>query len=100
VDVPAEVRPSDALTGLTAGDDPEWFKRAVFYEVLVRGFADSGGDGSGDLGGLISKLDYLHWLGVDCLWLPPFYPSACCPSSAPWRTSAGCWTRRTRAACG
>ena len=55
--------------------DPEWFKRAVFYEVLVRGFADSNGDGTGDLRGLTEKLDYLQWLGVDCLWLPPFFSS-------------------------
>jgi maltose alpha-D-glucosyltransferase/alpha-amylase len=55
--------------------DPDWFKRAVFYEVLVRGFSDSNGDGTGDLRGLTDKLDYLAWLGVDCLWLPPFYPS-------------------------
>ena len=55
--------------------DPDWFKRAVFYEVLVRGFSDSNGDGTGDLRGLADKLDYLQWLGVDCLWLPPFYPS-------------------------
>src|ERR687887_1314524 len=61
----------------TAGDqhEPDWFKRAVFYEVLVRGFYDSNGDGTGDLRGLEEKLDYLHWLGVDCLWLPPFYSS-------------------------
>jgi maltose alpha-D-glucosyltransferase / alpha-amylase len=57
------------------GTDPEWFKRAVFYEVLVRSFKDSDGDGVGDLRGLIEKLDFLEWLGVDCLWLPPFYPS-------------------------
>jgi maltose alpha-D-glucosyltransferase/alpha-amylase len=55
--------------------DREWFKRAVFYEVLVRGFKDSNGDGTGDLRGLTDKLDYLQWLGVDCLWLPPFFPS-------------------------
>ncbi len=55
--------------------DPDWFKRAVFYEVLVRGFQDSNGDGNGDLRGLTSRLDYLEWLGVDCLWLPPFYSS-------------------------
>ena len=47
----------------------------MFYEVLVRGFADSNGDGTGDLRGLTEKLDYLQWLGIDCLWLPPFYPS-------------------------
>jgi maltose alpha-D-glucosyltransferase/alpha-amylase len=58
-----------------AGTDPEWFKRAVFYEVLVRSFKDSDGDGAGDLRGLTEKLDYLQWLGVDCLWLPPFNPS-------------------------
>ena len=57
------------------GTDPEWFKRAVFYEVLVRSFNDSDGDGVGDLRGLIQKLDYLEWLGIDALWLPPFYVS-------------------------
>ena len=55
--------------------DRDWFKRAVFYEVLVRSFKDGSGDGVGDLLGLAYKLDYLSWLGVDCLWLPPFYPS-------------------------
>ncbi|MGX4653734.1 maltose alpha-D-glucosyltransferase [Micromonospora sp. SCSIO 07396] len=55
--------------------DAEWYKRAVFYEVLVRAFQDSDGNGSGDLRGLTSRLDYLAWLGVDCLWLPPFYDS-------------------------
>ncbi len=55
--------------------DPDWFKRAVFYEVLVRSFQDSNGDGVGDLKGLTAKLDYLQWLGVDCLWIPPFFKS-------------------------
>jgi maltose alpha-D-glucosyltransferase/alpha-amylase len=55
--------------------DPQWFRRAVFYEVLVRSFKDSNGDGVGDFRGLTEKLDYLQWLGVDCLWVPPFYPS-------------------------
>ena len=55
--------------------DPHWYRKAVFYEVLVRGFADANGDGSGDFSGLIERLDYLQWLGVDCLWLPPFFDS-------------------------
>lgn len=55
--------------------DRRWFKTAVFYEVLVRAFADSSNDGTGDLRGLTDKLDYLSWLGVDCLWLPPFCDS-------------------------
>ena len=61
--------------GALGSPDPDWFKRAVFYEVLVRGFSDSNSDGTGDLRGLADKLDYLAWLGIDCLWLPPFYPS-------------------------
>ncbi|MET9022847.1 maltose alpha-D-glucosyltransferase [Actinopolymorpha sp. NPDC004070] len=55
--------------------EPEWYKRAVFYEVLVRSFHDSSGDGVGDIKGLKEKLDYLEWLGIDALWLPPFYVS-------------------------
>lgn len=52
-----------------------WYKNAVFYELSVRAFHDSNGDGHGDLRGLIQKLDYLQTLGVDCLWLMPIYPS-------------------------
>jgi maltose alpha-D-glucosyltransferase/alpha-amylase len=55
--------------------DPLWFKRAVFYEVHLRGFFDGNDDGSGDLRGLTDKLDYLQWLGIDCIWLLPMYPS-------------------------
>jgi maltose alpha-D-glucosyltransferase / alpha-amylase len=55
--------------------DPLWYKRAVFYEVLIRGFADSNNDGTGDIPGLTGKLDYLKWLGVDCIWLLPIYES-------------------------
>jgi maltose alpha-D-glucosyltransferase/alpha-amylase len=63
----AGARPSPA--------EPQWYRRAVFYEVLVRSFADHDGDGMGDLRGLVDRLDYLAWLGVDCIWLPPFYAS-------------------------
>lgn len=55
--------------------DPVWFKDAVFYELHVKAFCDGNGDGIGDFGGLIQKLDYLEWLGVNCLWLLPFFPS-------------------------
>jgi maltose alpha-D-glucosyltransferase/alpha-amylase len=55
--------------------DPEWYRRAVFYEVLIRGFQDANGDGTGDIRGLTSRLDYLHWLGIDCIWLLPIYES-------------------------
>jgi maltose alpha-D-glucosyltransferase/alpha-amylase len=52
-----------------------WYKTAVFYEALVRGFYDSNNDGIGDFKGFTQKLDYLQWLGVDCIWLVPFYQS-------------------------
>ena len=68
-----EVKDVPETIGLV--EDPEWYRTAVFYEVLVKSFADSTGTGTGDLRGIIDRLDYLHWLGVDCLWLPPFYPS-------------------------
>ena len=52
-----------------------WYKDAIFYQVYVRAFYDSNGDGHGDIKGLTQKLDYLQDLGVDCLWLMPIYPS-------------------------
>lgn len=52
-----------------------WYKNAVFYEIYVRAFFDSNGDGSGDLRGLTQKLDYLQELGIDCVWIMPIYPS-------------------------
>jgi maltose alpha-D-glucosyltransferase/alpha-amylase len=55
--------------------DPNWFKHAVFYEIHTRAFFDGNDDGSGDLRGVSDKLDYLQWLGIDCIWLLPLYPS-------------------------
>src|SRR4051794_20320121 len=55
--------------------DGPWWRRAVIYQVYPRSFADSDGDGVGDLGGIRSRLPYLRDLGVDALWLSPFYPS-------------------------
>jgi maltose alpha-D-glucosyltransferase/alpha-amylase len=56
-------------------EDTHWYKDAIFYQVYVRGFQDSTGDGIGDLRGLIQRLDYLADLGVTCLWLMPIYES-------------------------
>jgi maltose alpha-D-glucosyltransferase/alpha-amylase len=53
----------------------DWFRDAVIYELHVRAFADSNGDGTGDFDGLTSRLDYLSDLGVTAVWLLPFYPS-------------------------
>ncbi len=55
--------------------DPLWYKDAVIYELHVKAFADSNGDGFGDFAGLMGKLDYLQGLGVTCIWLLPFFPS-------------------------
>ncbi len=54
---------------------PQWYRDVVIYEVHVRAFADSNGDGIGDFPGLTSKLDYLQQLGINAIWLLPFYPS-------------------------
>ena len=55
--------------------DKNWWQRAVVYEIAPISFQDSNGDGKGDLPGLLSRLDYLSWLGVDALWLTPIYRS-------------------------
>jgi oligo-1,6-glucosidase len=54
---------------------PAWWKDAVFYQIYPRSFQDSDGDGIGDLRGILSRLDYLQWLGVDAIWLSPIYDS-------------------------
>jgi len=56
--------------------DADWWRHAVVYQVYPRSFADGNGDGIGDLAGLLSRVGYLHELGVDAVWLSPFYPSA------------------------
>ncbi|UOE28060.1 glycoside hydrolase family 13 protein [Agromyces soli] len=68
------------LTAATTGSaapaaDADWWRSAVIYQVYVRSFADSNGDGVGDLQGVRSRLDYLAELGVDALWFTPWYPS-------------------------
>ncbi|WP_298255251.1 glycoside hydrolase family 13 protein [uncultured Arthrobacter sp.] len=56
--------------------DPDWWRQAAVYQIYPRSFADSDGDGIGDLRGITSRIPYLQELGVDAVWLSPFYPSA------------------------
>jgi maltose alpha-D-glucosyltransferase/alpha-amylase len=60
---------------ITLDDDALWYKDAIIYELPIRAFCDSNGDGIGDFLGVVEKLDYLQDLGVTTLWLMPFYPS-------------------------
>ena len=68
-------KPEQQTKTLAAPDDGLWYKDAVIYQLHVRTFCDSNGDGIGDFRGLTGKLDYLQELGVSAIWLLPFYPS-------------------------
>ncbi|MDQ3523021.1 MAG: alpha-amylase family glycosyl hydrolase, partial [Gemmatimonadota bacterium] len=54
---------------------PAWWERGVVYQIYPRSFMDATGDGIGDLSGITSRLPYLRWLGVDAIWISPFYRS-------------------------
>jgi alpha-glucosidase len=66
--------PRRAAGAAAAASDP-WWKHSVIYEIYLRSFQDSNGDGIGDLNGIAQRLDYLESLGVDAIWITPFYPS-------------------------
>src|SRR5690349_20289818 len=66
---------ASVLKGQADGVNYLWWQRGIIYQVYPRSFMDSNGDGVGDLAGLIARLDYLRWLGVDAIWLSPIYPS-------------------------
>jgi alpha-glucosidase len=63
-----------ASASSTKSNDP-WWKHGIIYEIYPRSFQDSNGDGIGDINGITSRLDYLHGLGIDAIWITPMYPS-------------------------
>jgi alpha-glucosidase len=70
-------RTNHLFTGAALGRlDADWCRQAVVYQIYPRTFADSNGDGVGDLRGIISRVPYLAALGIDAVWLSPFCPSA------------------------
>jgi len=69
--IPVQTEPVTVKTGIKQA----WWKHAVIYEIYPRSFQDSNGDGVGDIKGIIKRLDYLHELGIDAIWLTPIYPS-------------------------
>lgn len=91
-------------------DDHPWWAASVFYQAYPRSFADSNGDGVGDLPGVIARLDYLHRLGIDAIWLNPVTvspmadhgydvadPATSIHSSAIWVRWTRWWRPRTNA---
>ena len=72
---PEIVQAAPPETSKTQSSADPWWKHAVVYEIYPRSFQDSNGDGVGDLNGITARLDYLHDLGIDAIWITPFYPS-------------------------
>src|SRR5439155_15902762 len=74
-EIPLTKPPAPRHGSAAMPDKHEWWQRGIVYQIYPRSFADSNGDGVGDLKGVLSRLDYLKWLGIDALWLSPIYPS-------------------------
>ena len=66
---------AQGVTAAAATAAPRWWQRGIIYQIYPRSFMDANDDGVGDLPGIIQRLDYLAWLGVDAIWISPFYPS-------------------------
>src|SRR3978361_2087697 len=67
--------PRPRVIAAAAEADPLWYKDAIIYQIHIKSFFDANNDGIGDFPGLLAKLDYISELGVDTIWLLPFYPS-------------------------
>ena len=101
------------VEGRQADTAQTWYKDAIIYQLHVRAYQDSNGDGIGDFRGLTQKLDYIQDLGATAIWLLPFYPSplkddgydiadylSVHPSYGTRMISSCSWSKPTRAACG
>ena len=86
----AKAKPARRGKVSTLSDDPLWYKDAIIYQVHIKSFFDANNDGVGDFPGLIAKLDYIAELGVNAIWLLPFYPS---PRRPRFRRSVGSCAR-------
>jgi alpha-glucosidase len=69
-----QIRASETIL-ILSGNKTDWWRRAVIYEIAPISFQDTNGDGRGDLKGIASRIDYLQWLGIDAVWLTPFFVS-------------------------
>jgi alpha-glucosidase len=73
-------------------DDAAWWRQAAVYQVYPRSFSDADGDGLGDIRGVVDKADYLAGLGVDAVWLSPFYPPSS-PTAGTTSPTTATWIR-------
>jgi len=83
--IASKQRMNRTVKKVASATDPFWYKDAIIYELHVRAFADSNGDGIGDFPGLLTRLDYLQDLGITCIWLLPFFRLLCATTGTIYR---------------